>query len=146
MGVKVCFASISYLRSNGQVERANAEVLKGLKTKANWIDHLPSVLWSLRTTPIRATRETPFFLVYGVEAVLPTEMRHGSPWVLAYDEDTQAEQRIDDINVLEEMRCRASLRSARYQQGCAGTTAVMCDPGNYSREIWYSARFRCSRG
>jgi hypothetical protein len=60
------------------VERANAEVLKGLKTKAfdkledkgkNWIEHLPSVLWSLRTTPSRATQETPFFLVYGAEAV-----------------------------------------------------------------------------
>ena len=63
MGIKVCFASVSYPRSNGQVERANAEVLKGLKTKAfdklenkgkKLIDHLPSVLWSLRTTPSRA--------------------------------------------------------------------------------------------
>ena len=122
----MCFASVSYPRCNGQVERANAEVLKGLKTKAfdklenrgrNWIEHLPSVMWSLRTTPTRPTGETPFFLVYGAEAVLPTELKHGSPRVLAYDEDTQAEQRIDDINVLEEMRCRASLRSARYQQG-----------------------------
>ena len=122
----MCFASVAYPRCNGQVERANAEVLKGLKTKAfdklenrgrNWIEHLPSVLWSLRTTPTRPTGETPFFLVYGAEAVLPTELKHGSPRVLAYDEDTQAEQRIDDINVLEEMRCRASLRSARYQQG-----------------------------
>ena len=34
MGIKVCFASVSYPRSNGQVERANVEVLKGLKTKA----------------------------------------------------------------------------------------------------------------
>ena len=34
MGIKVCFASVSYPTSNGQVERANAEVLKGLKTKA----------------------------------------------------------------------------------------------------------------
>ena len=75
------------------------------------------MLWSLKTTPTRPTGETPFFLVYGAEAVLPTELRHGSPRVLAYDEDTQAEQRIDDINVLAEMRYRASLRSARYQQG-----------------------------
>ena len=100
-------------------------MLKGLKTKAfdnlenrgrNWIEHLPSVLWSLTTTPTRPTGETPFFLVYGAEVVLPTELKHGSPRVLAYDEDTQAEQRIDDINVLEEMRCRTSLRSARYQR------------------------------
>ena len=107
MGIKVCFASVSYPRSNGQVERANAEVLKGLKTKAfdklenkgkNWINHLPSVLWSLRTTPSRATGETPFFLVYGAEAVLPSELKYRSPRVLAYDENTQEERRIDDID------------------------------------------------
>ena len=130
MGIRVCFASVSYPRCNGQVERANAEVLKGLKTKAfnklenrgkNWIEHLPSVLWSLRTTPSRATGETPFFLVYGAEAVLPTEQRHGSSRVLAYDEDTQAEQRIDDINVLEELRYRALSCQGRVTPGVKDT-------------------------
>jgi transposase InsO family protein len=33
-GIKICFASIAYPRSNGQAERANAEVLKGLKTRS----------------------------------------------------------------------------------------------------------------
>ena len=98
MGIKVCFASVSYPRSNGKVERAYAEVLKGLKIKTfnklenkgkNWIEYLPSVLWSLRTTPSRATGETPFFLVYGAEAVLPSELKYRSPRVLAYDENTQ---------------------------------------------------------
>jgi hypothetical protein len=28
-------------------------------------------VWSLRTTPSRATGFTPFFLVYGAEAILP---------------------------------------------------------------------------
>ena len=59
-----------------------------MKTKAfdnlenrgkNWIEHPPSVLWSLRTTPSRAIGEPYFFLVYGAETVLPTELRHGSP-------------------------------------------------------------------
>ena len=44
------------------------------------------VLWSIRTTPNRATGQTPFALVYGAEAVLPTELVYGSPRVLAYDE------------------------------------------------------------
>ena len=87
------------------------------KQRKNWIEHLPSVLWSLRTTPSRAIGETPFFLVYGAEAVLPSELKYGSPRVLSYDENTQEERRIDDINLLEESRCRASLQSARYQQG-----------------------------
>jgi hypothetical protein len=46
------------------VERANAEILRGLKTRtydclkkhgANWVSELPSVLWGNRTTPSRAT-------------------------------------------------------------------------------------------
>ena len=52
----------------------------------SWIDELPAVLWSIRTTPNRATGQTPFSLVYGAEAVLPTELTYGSPRVLAYDE------------------------------------------------------------
>ena len=81
LGAKVCFASVAHPRSNGQAERANAEVLRGLKTRTfdrlrkcgrNWIEELPVVLWSIRTTPNRATGQTPFALVYGAEAVLPT--------------------------------------------------------------------------
>jgi hypothetical protein len=76
----LCFASVAHPRSNDQVERANAEILRGLKTRtyeclknhgANWVNELPSVLWGNRTTPSRATGETPFFLVYRAKACLP---------------------------------------------------------------------------
>jgi transposase InsO family protein len=53
-GIKICFASVAYPKSNGQVERANAEVLKGLKTRSfnaklkacvkKWLDNLQSIL------------------------------------------------------------------------------------------------------
>ena len=33
LGAKVCFASVAHPRSNGQAERANAEVLRGFKTR-----------------------------------------------------------------------------------------------------------------
>ena len=33
LGNKVCFTSVAHPRSNGQAERANAEVLRGLRTK-----------------------------------------------------------------------------------------------------------------
>jgi len=68
IGIQLCFASVAHPRSNGQVERANAEVLRGLKTRtynclkkhgARWVDELPCVLWGNRTTPSRATEETP---------------------------------------------------------------------------------------
>jgi hypothetical protein len=37
-------------------------------------------------TPSRATGFTPFFLVYGVEAILLTDLEYGSPRVQGYDE------------------------------------------------------------
>jgi hypothetical protein len=48
----------------------------------------PSVVWSLRTTPSRATGFTPFFLVYGAEAILPTDLEYGSPKARAYDDQS----------------------------------------------------------
>jgi hypothetical protein len=77
------------------VERANAEILRGLKTRtydylkkhgANWVSELPSVLWGNRTTPSRATGETPFFLVYGAKSCLPPKIIMGSPRVQSFDE------------------------------------------------------------
>jgi hypothetical protein len=41
------------------------------------------VLWSLRTTPNRSVGFTPFFLVYGAEAVLPTDIEFDVPRVVS---------------------------------------------------------------
>nr|CAD39683.1 OSJNBb0089K06.14 [Oryza sativa Japonica Group] len=125
MGIKLCFASPAHPKSNSQVERGNAEILKGLKTKTytalkkhgdSWLEELPAVLWENRTTPSRATGETPFFLVYGAEAVLPSELSLGSPRVALYDEANQDYLRRDDLDYLEERRRHTALRAARYQQ------------------------------
>jgi hypothetical protein len=74
-------------------------------------------LWSIRTTATKPTRETPFFLVYGAGAVLPTDIKFGSPRVLAFDEIRQEDLIKDRLLLLEEARCQAALRAARYQQG-----------------------------
>ena len=111
--------------SNDQAERANAAVLRGLKTRTfkkkledcsrGWHDELQSVLWSIRTTATKPTGETPFFLVYGAEAVLPHEVKHRSARVLAFSEAQQDAMRGVDLVLGEEHRRQASLRAARYQ-------------------------------
>jgi hypothetical protein len=74
------------------------------------------VVWSLRTTPSRATGFTPFFLVYGAEAILPTDLEYGSPRTRAYADQSNQASREDSLDQLEEARDKALLHSMRYQQ------------------------------
>ena len=71
-----------------------------------------AVLWSLRTTPNRSTGFTPFFLVYGAEAVIPTDVEFDSPRVAMYTEAEAREAREDGVDLLEEARLLALSRSA----------------------------------
>jgi hypothetical protein len=77
---------------------------------------LPSVLWSLRTTPNAATQETPFFLVHGTEAMLPVEVTHEAPRVTGYDKVISTEVLQDDVDALDEARHKALERATQYQQ------------------------------
>jgi IS30 family transposase len=53
LGIKINYASVSHLQSNGQVERSNDMILRGLKPRifdrlmpyaGKWVKELPSVL------------------------------------------------------------------------------------------------------
>ena len=66
--LKLTQPSVAHPRSNGQAERANAEVLHGLKTRTfdmlhkcgrRWIDELPTVLWSIRIHQIKPLARHP---------------------------------------------------------------------------------------
>jgi hypothetical protein len=66
---------------------------------------------------MRSTGENLFSLVYRAEAVLPTELKDGSPRISTYDNHKYAEERFDDVDFLEEICSRAIVRSAHYLQG-----------------------------
>ena len=78
---------------------------------------MPAILWSLRTTPNWSTGFTPFFLFYGAEAVIPTDVESDSPRVTMYMEAEAKEARKDGVDQLEEARLLALSRLAIYQQG-----------------------------
>jgi hypothetical protein len=59
---------------------------------------------------------SPFFLVYGAKAILPTDLEYGSPRTKAYDDQSNQTNREDSLDQLEEARDVALLHSARYQQ------------------------------
>jgi hypothetical protein len=58
----------------------------------------------------------PFFLVHGAEAVLPVEITHEAPRIMAYDETTSIEALQDDVDALDEARDVALARATQYQK------------------------------
>jgi len=70
----------------------------------------------MRTSPSRATNNTPFFMVYGSKAVLPTDLDYGAPRVRAYDEKGAEASLEDAMDQLDEAHDIALLRSPKYQQ------------------------------
>ncbi|XP_057249944.1 uncharacterized protein LOC130591060 [Beta vulgaris subsp. vulgaris] len=63
-GIQTRFSAVSRPQTNGQAEAANKIVLKEIKksldaAKGDWVDDLPGVLWSARTTTKEATGHSP---------------------------------------------------------------------------------------
>jgi hypothetical protein len=78
----------------------------GANTKGGkWIKELPNALWGLRTQPSKPMGQSPYFLVYGSEAILPADVMWDSPAVEQYDEGISEDNRRVDIDGLEEPRC-----------------------------------------
>jgi transposase InsO family protein len=123
LGIKIKYALMAHPKSNGQVEKANGLVCAGLKKRllrplkraaGAWVEELPSVLWSLRTTPNSSIGYTPFFLLFGAEAVLPTDVRYCAPHVVAYIKEDAKKALADAQDMLDEARDVALARSAVY--------------------------------
>src|SRR3990170_2763136 len=66
--------------------------------------------------PNRSTGYTPFFMVYGAKAVLPSDIRHDSPRMAAYVEADNEKARQDSLELLDEERDLAMAHSVIYQQ------------------------------
>lgn len=62
-----------------QVEATNKVVLYGLNKRVDALESnsrnkLKNFLWAIRTTPKKSSGETPLYLVYGLDAVVPVEI------------------------------------------------------------------------
>jgi len=82
--IKQMFALVEHPQTNVQVGSANKVLLRGLKrrlekVKGTWSEEVPRILWAYHTTPQSTTKETPFNLVYGSDAMIPVEMQENSP-------------------------------------------------------------------
>jgi hypothetical protein len=80
----------------------------------NWHKEFSSMLWALRTNINRASRDIPFNLVYGADAVLPLEIYLESTRVVHFNAEDQTEVREFDSNMLEERRNIALANVRKY--------------------------------
>lgn len=122
-GIEVCYASVAHPRANGQVERANGQILDGLKArmkrtlekaKGFWMKELYPVVWGLRSQPSKAIGQSPFFMVYGSEAVLPIDVLRSAPRIQQFNKVMVHEQQMIDVDTTEEARLTALLHNVAY--------------------------------
>ncbi|GKV50632.1 hypothetical protein SLEP1_g57332 [Rubroshorea leprosula] len=123
-GIKLQFASVYHPESNGMVESVNKCILEGIKPrleqhKAKWADELNNVLWAYRTTSRTATGETPYHLAFGTEAVIPVEIGVPSFRVTHFDEGRNGQLLRENLDLLDDVREEARLRTLVYKQKIA---------------------------
>jgi hypothetical protein len=126
--IVVKYVSVAHPTANGHVERANDMILDALKKRlyrenkkapGRWLKVLSAMVWGLCTQPSRNTDASPYFMVYGAEAVLPADIAFRSPRVENFDEDRSNESRELEVNCSEERRLDSCMHTAKY-------LAVLC--------------------
>ncbi|XP_074282923.1 uncharacterized protein LOC141607471 [Silene latifolia] len=84
--------------------------------RGNWADELPFVLWSDRTTPKVATDQTPFRLVYGAEAVIPSEVQVPTHLYANATEERNRVGMASSLDTIDEPMISVQIRMAAYKQ------------------------------
>ena len=97
----------------------NKVILSGLKKKLNdakgkWVEELPLVLWTYRTTPCRSTGETPFSITYGAEVVIPLESGFPTTRTSSFNPKDNDEQLARNLDLIEEKRENTMVQLAYY--------------------------------
>jgi hypothetical protein len=90
---------------------------KNSKKGGKWIDEVSLVIWGLHTQPSKATGQSPFFLVYGSEAILPADVMWKSPRLEMFEEGEADTARHLELDSAEEIKYNILFQSAHYLQG-----------------------------
>ena len=120
LGIRNRYSTPTYPQRNGQAEASNKVIVSRLKkrldvAKGKWVDELPYVLWTYRTTPQRS-RETPFSMTYGAEVVIPLELRFPTPRTNQFSVKENNHSLLDGLDVAKERREVAVVKKTHYQQ------------------------------
>ena len=121
LGIVNRYSTPAYPLGNGQAEAVNKFIVSGLKkrlddAKGKWVEELPHVLWTYRTTPRRSTGKTPFSMTYGAEAVIHLETGFSTLRIGSFNPKDNNEQLAKSLDLIEEKRENAMVQLAHYQQ------------------------------
>ena len=121
MGIKNRYSIPAYLQRNEQAEAVNKVIVNELKkrldkAKGRWVEELPHILWTYRTTPHRSTRETPFSMTYGVEAMIPLETRFPTLRTSSFTPSSNDDLLEKSLDLVIEWRENVMVQMAYYQQ------------------------------
>ena len=90
-----------------------------VETSRDWLEKLPFALWAYRTSFRTSTGATQYSLVYGMEAMLPVEIKMGTLRVALKQHISEVEwtqSRYDQLSLLDERRLRAANHVKVYQR------------------------------
>ena len=111
-------------QTSGQVEVSNRQIKAILEKVVNssrkdWSLKLSDTLWALRTAYKNPIGTTPFRLVYGKPCHLPIELEYKAWWAIKkfnLDEKASGEQRLLQLNELDELRLEAYDNAKLYKE------------------------------
>ena len=120
LGIKNRYSTPTYPQGNGQAEAVNKVIMNELKkrlddVKGKWIEELPHVLWTYRTTPRKSTEKTHFSMMYWVEAIIPLENGFPMMRTSTFISDGNDELLKKSLDLVEERRESAMVQLAYYQ-------------------------------
>ena len=123
--IQLHHSSPYYPQGNGQAEATNKTLIKILKKTyesnkfSNWPEKLIDALWAYRTSIRTPTRQTPYVLMFGMEAVLSNEIFLPSLKVQIDQEMSESEHQkalLIQLELLDERRLRAAEHVQIYQK------------------------------
>ena len=79
------------------------------------MEESPHVFWTYQTIPRRSTRETPFSMTYGAEAVIPLETGFSTLRTSSFTPSSNDELLEKSLNLIEERKENVMVQLAYYQ-------------------------------
>ena len=120
LGIRNRYLAPAYPQENGQVEAINKVIVNRLKkrldkAKGRWVEELPHVFWTYRTTPRWSTKETLFSMTYRSKTVIP--LKTGFPTLrtslFTLDDNNRLLEK--SLDLIKERREAVMIQLAYYQ-------------------------------